>query len=277
MAMAPPPPLTWFFGAAATYGLLFLAVRFLVPLPATWQPKERLDGHTRLVSYLNVVFCLGASWRLLNDPGTHTAFFDLEQAAFGSTELRDISLLVVSGYMLYDLVILLSFWRQLADPSMLAHHLVVGTALVLGVQFRAATFYMAVLCINELSTLFLNARYFLLFSGRQDTTLYLVNGLALVVSFFVFRVLTISVLVAHALYSWWDLAFVQGFFWKRPPSTRILFACLTLLLLAHYALNLVWFSKIWSHGARALSRHAKATDPRGVNGKAPRRVRTKGD
>lgn len=250
-------PLPWFVGAVVGYGCLFVAVRNLVPLPQSWKPEEQLDGHTRVVSYVNVLFCLVATWKILNDPGTQAAFWDLESAAFDSTATRDRSLHVVSGYMCYDLLILLTYWRQLADPSMLVHHLVVGTALLLGVQYSAATFYMAVLCVNELSTVFLNLRYFLLFSGLQDSTLYLVNGLVLIASFFVFRVVTIAVLVAHALYSWWDLAFVQGFYWKRPPSTRALFAGLTLLLLVHFVLNLVWFWKLIAHGRRAISRHSK--------------------
>lgn len=77
------------------------------------------------------------------------------------------------------------------------------------------------------------------------------NGFALVVTFFITRVVTISLMVAYAAYSWWELGYVSGLYWSRPRSDRVLFGGLTALLVVHWGLNIHWFTKIVAHAKRA--------------------------
>jgi hypothetical protein len=121
---------------------------------------------------------------------------------------------------------------------------------------QAATFYMCVLFINEVSTVFLNVRFLLLHFDASSSLLYIYNGVALAVSYLVFRVLAISIMVAHAFYSWYVLAIQQGLYWSRPPFDRILFGGLTTLLVVHWAINMFWSQKVFSSVRRALRKQA---------------------
>jgi len=115
---------------------------------------------------------------------------------------------------------------------------------------------MCVLFINEVSTIFLNVRYLLLHFDASSSPLYFYNGIALAVSYLVFRVLAISIMVAHAFYAWYVLAIQQGLYWSRPPFDRILFVSLTTLLVVHWAINMFWSHKVFSSVRRALAKRA---------------------
>lgn len=259
-------------GSTLSYSILFALVRRVGPWRAeftgpasltgeaepppstTSSEVQQLDLATRAVSFVNIGVCMVACAQLALDPHSYEAVFDLEQAAFNSSPTRDFFLLVVSGYMIYDAVVLVAYARLIGDPLMLVHHAVVVIGLQVGVRFQAATFYISVLFVNEFSTIFLNIRYMLLYAGRSHEPLYVTNGLALLASFFVCRMCMITTLVAHAAYAWWVLAFVRGLYWTRPVSDRFLFGGLTLLLVVHYVLNIFWFLKIVEHAKRGLQR-----------------------
>ena len=172
----------------ATYTLIFILVRVFGPYRPSrtpgWDTKTRLDANTRVVGFVNIGVCLFTCGRLLADPATFEALTRLEEAAFGTSPVRDFYLLVVAAYMIYDMAIVVYFYRAIGDPLMIVHHVVIIVAIQVGVQHRAATFYIAVLFMNELSTIFLNTRYLLLHMGRKDSSIYIYNGIALVLSFF---------------------------------------------------------------------------------------------
>ena len=259
-------------GSTLSYAIIFALVRRVGPWRAkstgaaaaeggaaepsstTSSEVQQLDLATRAVSFVNIGVCMVACAQLALDPHSYEAVVDLEQAAFNSSPTRDFFLLVVSGYMIYDAVVLVAYARLIGDPLMLVHHAVVVIGLQVGVRFQAATFYISVLFVNEFSTIFLNIRYILLYAGRSHEAVYVTNGLALLVSFFLCRMCMITALVVHAAYAWWVLAFVRGLYWTRPVSDRFLFGGLTLLLVVHYVLNIFWFLKIVAHARRGLRR-----------------------
>ena len=269
--MGRPPPNAWWtdppltaIAVASAYGVLYGACCRFGVFGQLELRKARVDARSRIVSLANVIVSVVAV--VLNAADLWRSAHDLEAAAFGSSGERDFCLLLMTGYMLYDLCLMLWERDAVFDPAMVAHHAIIICALLVGVIFQAATFYMAVLFINEVSTPFLNLRFLLLHLGKKDSALYRINGVALAVTFFVFRVATITALVAHGVYAWWQLAFVQGLFWTRPRSDRLLFGGLTTLLLGHWALNVHWFYFICLHAARVFGRgkrraggtHAKA-------------------
>lgn len=198
---------------AAGYSILY-AVLKASDLFSRLKRPERVDALSRAISSLNVCVCFCSSFVLWGDIVTTAP--DLERTAFGSTPQRDMFLHLVSGFMVYDLALLLYEFRVFKDLSMILHHLVVISGLQIGVTFQAGTFYMAILFMNEISTVFLNFRFMMLHCGMELTQLYQYNGIALAVSFFVARVLVITLLVVHATWSWWKLAFVERLFWYDP-------------------------------------------------------------
>mmetsp|Transcript_9079 Transcript_9079/g.11899 ORF Transcript_9079/g.11899 Transcript_9079/m.11899 type:complete len:108 (-) Transcript_9079:6-329(-) len=97
-------------------------------------------------------------------------------------------------------------------------------------------------------------RYLFLHYGMGDSKAYFYNGIALATSFFLVRIVTISILLIHVACNWWFIAYKKGLYWSRPRSERLLFGGLTLLLLVHGALNVFWFWKIVQHALRTWKR-----------------------
>jgi len=236
--------------AALFYGGTYFASKYL-GLFRSLPRAARIDALSRVPSFINVGVCLYACYAEWD--AVIIAARDLTKAAFGSSPSRDSLLEVVSGYMLYDLSLMI-LEPELRDWLMVLHHGVVIIALLTGVQQQVATFYMTCLFANEVSTVFVNARYLLLHYGMGSSRAYAWNGVALATTFFVCRVVAITALVGHAAFAWWSLAFVQGLYWSRPRSDRALFGGLSGLLLVHWALNLFWFARVVAHVRRAHQR-----------------------
>ena len=222
-----------------------------------------VDARSRIPSFFNVAVCLFACVSLFDD--VSSTLWDVEKAAFGSNPSREFYLELVSGYILWDTALVVAEFKAIGDWPMIAHHVVVFTALEMGATFKAATMYMCVLFVNEASTIPLNIRYLLLHFGLAGSwpKLYNWNGVVLAVTFMCFRVIPISFFLLYAAVSWWKLGLVQGLYWSRPCSDRWLFGCLTLLLVAHWALNIFWFNRIWDAAQRALKRAGSVPNIKG--------------
>jgi hypothetical protein len=251
--------------ATAGYGLCFALLNTshllnkLIP-----DAKQRIDVLSRLVSVINVSMCL---WSAFNLHASHRALLhDHFPTAFGSDVRRERHLCLLAGYLLYDVLLLVVYRAHIWDTQMLVHHCVIFTAIVVSIHMGVASFYISVLLINEASTPFLTLRYILLSIGRADSRLYLVNGVLLFLSFFVFRVLAISLLVLHGAQGWWELGVRQGMLSTIPAVQIGTFVGLSVLLLAHWLLNLIWFAKIWAHARRVLMR----VDSGGLSDDGPR-------
>jgi hypothetical protein len=258
-AFAPPPPNAWWtdplltsIGVASVYGVVYSACCSAGLFADISDDRARIDARSRVVSLLNVAVSVVAV--AVNAEDLWGVSQDLEAAAFGSSDRRDFCLLLMTGFMLYDLCLMVWEREAVFDLAMVLHHSIIICALLVGVMFKAATFYMAVLFVNEVSTPFLNLRFLLLHLGLKNSALYRYNGAALVATFLLSRVATITALVCHGAYAWWQLGFVSGLYWTRPGSDRVLFGGLTALLLGHWALNLHWFYLICLHAMRVFRR-----------------------
>ena len=70
------------------------------------------------------------------------------------------------------------------DKSLLIHHAFVGGSVVLSLYYSYLTWYITALMFNECSTIFLNARLFLIDAGLKTHPIYIINGIAPSSSFF---------------------------------------------------------------------------------------------
>lgn len=239
---------------AAFYAFLFIVIKSS-NLFSFLPYNARIDALSRIPSFVNVGVCIYSAYQVLND--FKEVFWDLEVAA-GFIEVntgsRDYYLHLCTGYMIYDLGLMMFTYKELGDVVMIFHHIVVISSLQIGVLYQAGTFYMVSLFFNEVSTIFVNLRFLLLHYKMGDTKWYYYNGVALAISFFFVRIVIITVLIIHVFCSWWFVAWGKGLWWSRPTSDRYLFIGLTLLLMAHGALNMFWFWKIVQHVQRASLR-----------------------
>lgn len=124
-------------------------------------------------------------------------------------------------------------WRPVDFP-MLFHHVLIFTLLVLICVLDIGVWFGATLSVNECSTPFLHIFWHLQRTGQKDSTAFLVNGLMLLLVFFLCRIVFIPV----SFYEVTKINFCQHgrplwMFWAIVLSYAII-----------YALNLFWFGKL---------------------------------
>lgn len=236
--------------------LTHLAVRWISRRMRWW---DSLDCDSRIVSTLNAAVML-----YMYEPKQwwRDSSFD---NVLGNSCQRDLCMISLVGYLIVDgaLCAAAILGRQskddesstpgsYADPLVFSHHALVATAFVVGIASRLATTFMAALIVNELSTPFVNFRV-LIKNGpktRFNDALYIVNGIALVTTYFFGRIAWIGFVVYRAAEAWrdlWRVGWIVGGYRLRVVVT------LTFLLCGHFLINIVWFSKIVRHLVRIAS------------------------
>ena len=78
--------------------------------------------------------------------------------------------------------------------SMIVHHVICSFGFFLGVHYQFGVLYLAFMVQNEISTPFLNSRFFMAELGMKKSFLYLVNDISFCVMFFLDRIILNSLL-----------------------------------------------------------------------------------
>ena len=206
-----------------------------------------------------------------------SAFELAVSTVFGASTVRDCALLVTAAYLLVDLALCLASTAvsrqpsqpqpqpqpqpQLASPLTVLHHCLILLAFGWGLATHTGTAYMCGLLLNELSTPFLNANYFLAASrvSLLYPRLYVLNGAVLLVVFVCVRLLWNAALLGHiALFSWTALQplWRSDSRWLVPTAVRWRCAALSALCCGHVSINAVWAVQLgravhrkWSNAA----------------------------
>ncbi|KAL0487272.1 5 TM domain-containing transmembrane protein [Acrasis kona] len=162
------------------------------------------------------------------------------------TPISDIATSFMLGYILYDLILVLKWWPD--DYGMIAHH------------FTAATMHVGVLCydivvlelgyvISEISTPFLNNRYFLDKSNSRGT-LYMINGIIIWILFFIVRIIILLPLVPSMHFFHPD-DFAEYIPFGVGAYMYILYATIS-------SLNVFWFYRITLGMIKAIKGRPKS-------------------
>lgn len=185
-----------------------------------------------VASCINCFIIVPMAWNACADLGLLNA-----DASFTTTSpLSTMCCYAMVGYTAYDLMPLLYHRKKWGGVGMyLVHH--ICTLLSWGVA--ASTGYAHSVAVPvlllEITGPFTNMRWFLHTAGLKDTTLYLVNGVCMTISFFMLRV----------VFNWW--LFITRFvlqreaFLMQPIWIRYFYY---FLFPTNLALQLLWFKKI---------------------------------
>ena len=163
-----------------------------------------------------------------------------EGTLFGYSHIVASVCSVFMGYLLYDSVLCIAT-PTLRSAGTLLHHVLflVCCWLNLANSFMKFQFMWLILC--EISTPFVNRRWFLAATGNKATKAYRRNAAGLCATFFGFRVVGYGVGLAH-LASLYDLL-------SRTPGPLLL---VPLLVFLAYGLNLIWMRALF-RGYRNMS------------------------
>ncbi|XP_035261755.1 TLC domain-containing protein 4-B-like [Anguilla rostrata] len=150
-------------------------------------PGKHTEWNSRFVSTVHALivglFCLYILW-----------FDDAVNAdpVWGDPSLVKLNVAITCGYLLYDLLLLACHWSTMGDGFFVCHHLAAlyayGFVLSRGVLPYFANFRL----ISELSTPFVNQRWFFeALSYPRTGSLVVANGVAMTVVFFLVRIAVI--------------------------------------------------------------------------------------
>ncbi|KAJ1488598.1 TLC domain-containing protein [Baffinella frigidus] len=182
---------------------------------------------TRIVSTLHaLIACAGAARCLHMSPALY------EDMLWTTSNSARFYFSISMAYFLGDILVCLVMFREYGPLFML--HAVCGLVslciICLGNQFH---FFGLVGMLWELSTIFLNNRWFLLEYGKKGTSLFVVNGFVLVLVFTVIRVV-VGCPYSYMFWSQLSVARADG------KVSHLLYLGVTSMLAGFNCLNIYW-------------------------------------
>lgn len=166
------------------------------------------------------------------------AMLQLTHASHGIMSTNNIFI----GYIIYDLFHVIAMYPKLGAADMVAHHCVFLTASMINGSYRLMPFAFGWLIVGELSTVFLNLRWFLIKTGRGHTQAMHVTQVLFAISFFVLRVVVYLMGVGHLLI--FQHRQIRRLYQEGTVPLVFLGTTLTFIV-AGSLLNLMWFQKIF--------------------------------
>lgn len=117
------------------------------------------------------------------------------------------------SYWIYDLTTTLVFWSYLGDYLMLIHHLVGIFPFTLGMYRSELIMYASFIILTEISTPFVNNRWFFATLGWGSSKLYVYNGVAMWFAFLCSRLLWIPYMVYDFYHNWHFILQTMALVW----------------------------------------------------------------
>ena len=146
------------------------------------------------------------------------------------------------GFFAADMAMMFVHPRVLFSWSMFVHHFMGVFCFPLALIYGPASYFITFVLLTEGSTPFMHLRRLLSIFGHRHSRMYTINGIVILVVFFVLRVATQPYIFARILLTEEDLAGI-------PVVVRHLVdAC----LVAGMVLNVFWFSLIAKGALKVL-------------------------
>ncbi|KAL3143844.1 hypothetical protein ABBQ32_003667 [Trebouxia sp. C0010 RCD-2024] len=205
---------------------------------------DRIEWNVRIVSSIHaLVLVVGAymTWQETRHLSDFTSIFGIAWAP-------DFFARIFIGYLIYDMAVMVWYYKELQDPTAILHHFIFLMAAVYVVAHSIMAYPFSWLAFTEVSTPFLNIRWHLAVLGWKDGPAYLYNGLALLVSFVVSRVI---------LYGLGLLDLLRLRHLWLQPSIPLGYKGVVALFGLGWALNVYWGRLIINAAVRAFTRADK--------------------
>lgn len=173
------------------------------------------------------------------NPRTHM-LDGIQTTRSAGLEVGTTNILFLS-YLLYDLLHVIYQYPKLGGIDTILHHVLFAMCSVINGTYGIMPYPFGWLVVGEISTIFLNTRWFLLKSGREHSKFLNVTNRLFALAFFVTRNIVYTIGMIHLFWFSWDevqsLPEVSG-------VPRILSGMTQGCMLLGWGLNAVWGYKI---------------------------------
>jgi hypothetical protein len=198
----------------------------------TSRPIRQKDKPMALQKFLSTLHALLLStFGLLYLPQFWNSEISVAYECSKDAHIIKMATMTFTGYLITDIII--GIWKNTIKLEVFFHHVLFASVAIIQMYYERSCLPFTWMITGELSTIFLNIRWYLISTGRSYG-LGIINAL-FVLTFFVTRCL---------LYGWGLLRF-----WLEDPNIRSHEWSVWLLVTPSffslgYVLNLWWFSKI---------------------------------
>lgn len=158
-----------------------------------------------------------------------------EDPIWGDSRLVRSSCAILSGYLIADSILILTYYKQIGDIFYVLHHWASAFAYYYVISYGVYVYFANFRLMAEFSTPWVNNRWFLATSGKRSSKIYFCNGLVLTAMFFFCRIMTLPQcwFMVYSIYGTEPFEGTQG------CKYVLLISCFVLDVL-----NLLWFYKL---------------------------------
>jgi len=229
---------------AVIWEVLYQAGKRLAARSYADYPKVVTQGASYFTAFLNACFCASVGAYVIvslsDAPDVDRVILNEEVSHFYQVSLAAYyAAMCFLGWLLMDMVHLLTHFPVLGGVDMLLHHAGFSAVALLGMGFRFLPLVVGWLLLGELSSIFLNARWLLINTDRGASRALHRCNVAFAITFFCTRVLLFWSGLAHLLLVERPLLLAPPF--ECPPWAV---NTLAFFLVGGALLNAFWMVKI---------------------------------
>lgn len=140
---------------------------------------------------------------------------------------------ILLAHLIFDLFKVILYFPKLGKYDIIFHHILYSFASILLMFYKVNMLPGAWIGLSEISTIFLNLKFFLKLFRLHKTKLYSINNFLFIISFCIFRILT-------WIYGINKLVNESNYITKNNTIKYYIFS----IILSGFILNLFWFTKI---------------------------------
>ncbi|KQK05455.1 transmembrane protein 56 isoform X2 [Brachypodium distachyon] len=200
---------------------------------ASLSKMQKIEWNNRGMSTVHAIFITVMSVYLVFFSGLFSDQLD-GPVTFRSSSLSNFTLGVSIGYFITDIAMIYWLYPSLGGMEYVIHHMLSLTSAVYAMLFGEAQVYIYMALISETTTPGINLRWFLDIAGMKNSKAYLVNGVAMVVTWLVARIILFMYLFYHMFVHYDQIKQMDTF------GYVLVFTAPTVL----FVMNMAWFSKI---------------------------------
>ncbi|XP_036907262.1 TLC domain-containing protein 4-like [Sturnira hondurensis] len=203
--------------------------------------EKKIEWNSRVVSTFHSL--------VVGILGLYIFFFDEVTTAdpfWGSSSISRVNIAIASGYLVSDLLALLLYWKVIGDKYFVIHHCSALLAFYIVLRDRVLEYIGNVRLLSELSSPFVNQRWFLeTLKYPKFSRANVANGVLMTSVFFLVRIAAIP-----PLYHFLCSAVGTEPFVRLGPVTQVVWVVTSFVL---DSMNVMWMVKISRGCLKVLS------------------------
>ncbi|CAH1417990.1 unnamed protein product [Lactuca virosa] len=194
---------------------------------------QKFEWKNRGISTFHALFVAIASYYFLFVSNLFDEHDQQEFIIYRSSASSNTILAMSLGYFLSDLTMIIWMYPTLGGPEYVFHHGLSMLGIIQSLICGQAQFYNFIVLFSEITTPFVNIRWYLDVAGKKNSMFYLLNGVAVFVGWLAARVI---LFIFFFLHMFTHLDQVKQTYWTIFCSLLTIPSGLTIM-------NLFWFWK----------------------------------